>query len=342
MSRGIKEKALTVAARFMFSLPDGLLRLIFGNPPEVAAGLTADSWALSRVADLIERFSDDTGIGSTREETEMFARAVSSPHTPVVETFDFDLGEGGTPLPARLYVPSGSLGTGPLIVYFHGGGWVVGSIESHDRSCRHLADGCGARVLAVDYRLAPEHPFPAAADDALRAWRAVAADPARFGTRPGMIAVAGDSAGGNLAAVLCQDLLRAGEPQPRFQLLIYPVTQIGAKLSSKSDYATGFYLTTERMDWYDERYAGPEDDYRASPLVGEDLAGLAPAWIVTALADPLRDEGEAYAERLAGAGVPVRCDRFPLVHAWFNITASRSSRAAHAVLAEGLARRFAD
>ena len=96
------------------------------------------------------------------------------------------------------------------------------------------------------------------------------------------------------------------------------------------------------MDWYDERYAGPEDDYRASPLVGEDLGGLAPAWIVTALADPLRDEGEAYAERLAKAGVEVRCDRFPLVHAWFNITASRSSRAAHAVLAEGLARRFAD
>ena len=112
--------------------------------------------------------------------------------------------------------------------------------------------------------------------------------------------------------------------------------------SSKRDYATGFYLTSERMDWYDAQYEGPADDYRASPLKGENLIGLAPAWIVTALADPLRDEGEAYAERLAKAGVEVRCDRFPLVHAWFNITASRSSRAAHAVLAEGLARRFAD
>ena len=156
MPRGIKEKVLTAAARFMFSLPDGLLRLIFGRPPEVAAGLTADSWALSRVADLIERFSDDTGIGSTREETEMFARAVSSPDTPAVETIDFDLGDPGSPLPARLYVPSASPENGPLIVYFHGGGWVVGSIESHDRSCRHLADGSGVRVLAVDYRLAPE------------------------------------------------------------------------------------------------------------------------------------------------------------------------------------------
>jgi acetyl esterase len=342
MLNGIQEKVTTIAARFLFSLPDGLLTLIFGKPPEVAAELRADAWAISKVTDIIER-NADVGIGSKRDETEMFARAVSAPVTPVVDTGDFDLGSGGTILPARLYTPPGAPDAGPLLVYFHGGGWVVGSIESHDRSCRHMADGSGARVLAVEYRLAPEDPFPAAADDARQAWRSVTADPARFGTADGLIAVGGDSAGGNLAAVLCQDLLAEGESQPRFQALIYPVTQIGSTFQSKRDFATGFYLTTERMDWYDERYAPePPDDCRASPLNSPDLVGLAPAWIISALADPLRDEGEEYARRLAEAGVAVECDRFPLVHAWFNMTASRSSRAAHAVLAEGLARRFAD
>jgi acetyl esterase len=241
-------------------------------------------------------------------------------------------------------VPLSAPETGPLLVFFHGGGWAVGSIKSHDRACALLAHDSGVKVLSVEYRLAPEHPFPAAPDDALRAWRTVVADPARFGADSGSIAVGGDSAGGNLAAVLCQDLRKAGEPQPSLQLLIYPVTEVGSRRQSVSDFATGYYLTSERMGRFSDFYVGPDQysDPRVSPIFEGDLSGLAPAWVITALADPLRDEGEEYARRLVEAGVWVRFDRMPLIHAWFNSTRSRSSQAAHLILAEGLARLMAE
>jgi acetyl esterase len=241
-------------------------------------------------------------------------------------------------------VPLSAPECGPLLVFFHGGGWAVGSILSHDRACARLAHDSGVKVLSVEYRLAPENPFPAAPDDALRAWRAVAAQPERFGAEPGQIAVGGDSAGGNLAAVLCQDLRDAGEPQPALQLLIYPVTEVGSRRPSMTDFSTGFYLTSDRMDVFSDLYVKPDgySNPRVSPILAEDLTGLAPAWVITALADPLRDEGEDYAGRLAEAGVWVRKDRFPLIHAWFNMTRSRSSKAAHLVLAKGLAGLMAD
>ncbi len=220
---------------------------------------------------------------------------------------------------------------------------MVGSIDSHDFSCRRLTHNSGVRILSVEYRLGPEHPFPAAPDDTLAAWKAVQADPGRFGAEPGRIAIGGDSAGGNLAAVLCQDLRAAGLEQPAFQVLVYPVTEIGYESSSTEDFATGFYLSTERIQFYDERYApGPEAaDPRVSPLRAESLEGLAPAYVTTCLADPLRDEGEMYAKRLMESGVETRLDRFPLVHAWFNQTVSRSARAAHEVLATRIREMFA-
>lgn len=335
-----KEAVLGYASRFLFSLPDGLLTRLFGRPPVQASGLRADVWAICRVTEVLESLGGDLPPVEARVETELLSRAVSLRRIPRVETIDFDLGDDGQTLPARLYRPASAPATGPLLLYFHGGGWVLGSLESHDLSCRYLADNAGVRILAVDYRLAPEDPFPAAADDALAAWKAVQADPDKFGTAAGLVAVGGDSAGGNLATVLCQDLLAEGSPQPAFQMLIYPVVEIGSIRPSKQLYSTGFYLTTRRMDWFDELYAAGTEDVRASPIKSRNLSGLAPAWIVTALADPLRDEGEAYAELLAEAGVPVQCDRFPLVHAWFNMTASRSSKSAHAVLARGLIERF--
>ncbi len=338
--------ALGLGAMLLFAIPSRVLRLAFGHAPAPAEHLRADAWAVGRVVDLLDRGPQAQGIDQMRRETDLLSVAVAAPRPRGLEIRDMPLdpdGEGG-PIRSRLYRPLGAPRTGPLLVFFHGGGWAVGSIESHDRACALLACEAGVKVLSVEYRLAPENPFPAAADDALRAWQAVTAEPGRFGTEPGRIAVGGDSAGGNLAAVLCQDLRREGFDQPTLQLLIYPVTELGSRRPSMQDFATGYYLTTERMDGFSEFYVSPEQygEVRASPLRAEDLSGLAPAWVITALADPLRDEGEEYAKRLAEAGVWVRCDRFPLLHAWFNMTRSRSASQAHRVLAEGLSAYMAD
>lgn len=340
----IRDAILAALARLVFALPDALLARIFGPPPAVAAGLRPDAWALCRVAGLVEKDAGTEGPLEMRVDTENLARVVAFDSDTDVRSEDFDLGSDGRTLMSRLYEPPGLEPAGPLMIYFHGGGFVVGSLDTHDRACRRLAASSGIRILAVDYRLAPENRFPAAPDDALTAWRAVQADPGRFRADPGRVAVGGDSAGGNLAAVLCQDLKRAGEGQPVFQLLIYPVVHIGADTTSKADFSTGFYLTSERMDWFERQYC-PGDlglDVRASPLLADDLTGLAPAYVVTALADPLRDEGERYARRLGDAGVPVRLDRMPMVHAWFNITISRSSFRGHEVVADQIRRYLAE
>lgn len=342
ISRSIQRQVISAGGRLLFGLPDPLLARLFGDPPEVARGLRPDAWALARLTGLVEG-SAATETAAMRVETEDLAWAASDRLPVPVTVEDIDLGDASAPLPARLYRPHAASGAGPLLVYFHGGGWVVGSLESHDFSCRRLAWATNARVLAIDYGLAPEDPFPRAPEDALRAWDAVTGDPDRFGADPERIAVGGDSAGGNLAAVLCQDLRRANRPQPLFQLLIYPVTDIGSDRDSYREFATGFYLTRERMDWYEDRYVadGEGDDPRASPLKAEDLSGLAPAYVISSLADPLRDEGEAYARRLMEAGVETRLDRFPLLHAWFNQTTTRSARTAHRILADRLVELFA-
>lgn len=338
----LMSSALGLGARFLFSIHDGVLRFIFGRPPEEAAGLAPDAWAVGRVVDVLDRGPKATKIGQMRFETDLLSSAVAAPRPRGLEIRDLELDETGHggPLPARLYRPLSAPSTGPLMLFFHGGGWAVGSIHSHDRACALLACQSGVKVLSVEYRLAPEHPFPAAADDALRAWNAVIRDPARFGAEPGRIAVGGDSAGGNLAAVLCQDLYRHGLDQPSLQLLIYPVLEVGSTLPSMEIFSTGYYLTSERMSRFSEFYVAPGrySEVRASPLLAEDVSGLAPAWIVNCVADPLRDEGEQYARRLADAGVEVRSDRLPLIHAWFNMTRSRSARHAHNLLAAGLAR----
>lgn len=335
-----------IGARLLFVIPDRFLRLVFGHARGPAQGLRADSLAVGRIVGVLDRATGRPSVKRMRDETDLLASAVAAPRPRGLEVSDLELTPGSEtgPLPARLYVPLSAPASGPLLVFFHGGGWAVGSIASHDRACALLARNSGVKVLSVEYRLAPEYPFPAAPDDALRAWRAVVANPARFGAEPGRIAVGGDSAGGNLAAVLCHDLRHAGEPQPFLQLLIYPVTEVGSRRTSMNDFAKGFYLTSERMDRFSEFYVEPDQytDPRVSPIYEEDLSGLAPAWILTALADPLRDEGEEYAKRLEEAGVWARCDRLPLIHAWFNMTRSRSSQAAHLVLAEGLARLMAE
>ena len=232
-------------------------------------------------------------------------------------------------LPARLYVPSGAPTFGPLLVFLHGGGFVYGNLDSHDASCRYLAEQSGVRILAVDYRLAPEHPFPAACDDALAAFRWARENASVLGADPERIGVGGDSAGGNLAA----GVALAVRDECAFQLLIYPAVSDRHDVGSGEKFASGFFLTAEFMELVGRLYI-PEGtdarDPRVSPLFAEVPDGVAPAYVVTAGFDPLRDEGEAYARKLDEAGVKVEVKRFSdQIHGFLNmIGPSRSARAA--------------
>ena len=224
------------------------------------------------------------------------------------------------PIPARLYRPAGH-GPLPLLVYFHGGGWVLGGLASHDNVCRSLANGAGCAVLAIDYRLAPEHRFPAAVDDCYEATVWAAANAAALGCDPKRIAVGGDSAGGNLAAVISQIARDRGAPALSFQLLVYPATDAAYDTASYRENATGYFLELDDMHWFYDHYldgVADRSDPRASPLRARDLRGLPPALVITAEFDPLRDEGEAYAGRLREAGVPVTLHRYDgMIHGFF-------------------------
>ena len=214
-------------------------------------------------------------------------------------------------VPVRVYRPRAD-GTLPVLVYLHGGGWVLGSVDTCDRPCRNLAALAGCAVVAVDYRLAPEHPFPAALDDARAVLRHVAAHPDEYGVDPGRIAVGGDSAGGNLSAVLAQESRRDGPPL-RHQLLVYPVCDTDTeKPGSYKEFASGYSMTRDDMLYYLDRYLAGHDpaDVRVAPAREPDLSGVCPATVITAECDVLRDEGEAYARAMSAAGVDVRHRRF--------------------------------
>jgi acetyl esterase len=217
-------------------------------------------------------------------------------------------------LRVRIITPQAA-GNGPLpvVVYFHGGGWVLGNIESHEGICRALANAGGVIVVTVDYRLAPEHRFPAAAEDAYAATRWAAEHAAGFGGDPRRIAVAGDSAGGNLAAVTCLMARDRGGPRVDFQVLLYPITDYNINTGSYTDFADGFFLTRAEMAWYWEHYVEKAEDRRhphASPSRAADLSRLPPALLITAEFDVLRDEAEAYACQLQAAGGAAKLRRY--------------------------------
>ena len=241
-------------------------------------------------------------------------------------------------LKARLYVPEGASGNAPLLVFLHGGGFIFGDLDSHDAPCRLLASESGVKVLSIDYRLAPESPFPAAYDDSVAAFRWAVEHAAELGADPARIGVGGDSAGGNLAAGVA---LAVGE-DCAFQLLIYPVTQSEANTRSREDLSEGFYLTSDFIAAATNNYL-PEGidrrDPRHAPLYAEIPAtGIAPAYVATAGFDPLRDEGEAYAAKLDEAGVKVVHRRFAdQIHGFLNVIgAGRTSRAAVLEIAQVL------
>jgi acetyl esterase len=224
-------------------------------------------------------------------------------------------------VPIRVYAPEASEPL-PLVVYFHGGGWVIGEIQTHDATCQQLATMVPAVVVSVGYRLAPEHPYPAAIEDCRAATRWVYDHAGDLGGDGSRLALAGDSAGGNLAALV--SLLARDEGQPRiaFQLLVYPATDLTGSFTSHVENGEGYLLTSEAIRWFLDHYI-PEAERkhpRASPHFAADLSGLPPALIITAEFDPLRDEGEAYGSRLAEAGVPVTVTRYDgMIHGFFGM-----------------------
>lgn len=265
-------------------------------------------------------------VERARAEVREGVPIVTGPPLPMARVEDISIPGPESELPARLYVALGApRPPQPLLVYFHGGGWVIGDIESHDGLCRFLAEHSGCRVLSVDYRLAPEHPFPKPVEDAVAAFAWAHENAATLGADPNRIAVGGDSAGGNLATALCIQNRDTGRPQPTMQLLIYPVTDAVGGQQSRDTFAHGFMLTREDMEWFERHYIPDgiaENDPRASMMRADDVSNLPPAYVATAGFDPLRDEGEIYAERMREAGVQVVLQRHPgLIHSFANLTA---------------------
>jgi acetyl esterase len=247
-------------------------------------------------------------------------REMAGPPEDVASVEDRTVPGPAGDIPVRIYRPAGD-GLQPVLVFFHGGGWVIGNIDTHDVVCRMLANRAGATVVSVDYRLAPEAPFPAAVDDCVAATKWVAANGSALKIDPARLAVGGDSAGGNLAAVVALAARDAGGPPIAFQLLIYPATDMRMTTPSIAENGDGYFLTAVDMKWFYGHYAANVTDWRASPLLAGDHANLPPAFVLTAEYDPLRDEGEAYAEALRTAGGSVTVKRYDgLIHGFFSMS----------------------
>ena len=257
---------------------------------------------------------------SPAEARELYlaARFVSNPEPPELKSVrPLAIPAPHGSIPARVYTPlklRETEGLAPCLVFFHGGGWVIGNLDSHDVACRKLADEGQLIVIAVDYRLAPEHKFPAAVDDAIAAARWIADNARQLGIDALRLSVGGDSAGGNLAAVVAISARDGNGPAIAGQLLIYPSTDLALVHPSHSEPETSILLTHSVIRWFCDHYlngAADVDDWRASPARVKSLTGLPPAYVLTAGADPLRDEGDEYAKRLKEAGVPVTYRTFP-------------------------------
>ena len=333
--------AMTAAGR----LPGGMLRPIAGSPRRLD-GLTLDPHfqAGLRVISLMTGGEyEDLPLKQARETLERSAFTASGDRIDLAVVEDIVLPLAGddparADLSARLYSPVGTDEVLPLLIYFHGGGWTLGSIDSHDSTCRFIAREGGLKVLSVDYRLAPEFTFPTPVEDCLASFRYVRDNAVELGVDATRIAVGGDSAGGNLATVVCHLTRDAAETMPAFQLLFVPATDMSAGTRSYETFGEGFFLTRSNMDWYEETYIRSDDDRtdpRASPLLAEDFSGLPPAHVATGGFDPLRDEGEAYARKMSEAGVTVSLRRHSsLVHPFVN--AVGTSPAARAALYEAV------
>ena len=316
----IRAKAAVIRA--LYALPKPVRRLMAGPPVRIdGQELALDAQLIIRVKNLSgsDVFADPIEKSRTRYEDLSLVIGYKPP-TPVAAREVVIPSEHGD-IPATLYTPADVPEPSALLVYYHGGGWSVGSRTSHDPVARYLATHAGVRMLSVEYRRAPEHRFPAAAQDAIAGFEYAHRQAAGLGADPDRIAVGGDSAGGNLAAVTAQQAVRRGGAVPAFQLLMYPPTDISTRRPSRDLFAQGSTFTDQNLRWALANYIPPGTDVsdpRLSPLHGE-VTDLPPAYIASAGFDPLRDEGEAYADKLRAGGIPVALSRqADLPHAYLN------------------------
>ena len=253
------------------------------------------------------------------------ALAASQEREPIERVDDRHVPGPAGEVPIRVYTPHAAVGENHgVLLWFHGGGWVVGDLEYADSTCRTLAKRAGCVVVSVDYRLAPEHPAPAALDDCMAALAWTVENFELLGVDASKVAIGGDSAGGNLAALVCQRVRDEFGPDIDFQLLAYPVTDLTLSQPSMEENAEGYFLTKALMQWFVKHYLGELDptDPAVSPLYADDLSGLPPAMVITTELDPLRDEGEAYAARLREAGVATELIRYPgQIHGFMQLAA---------------------
>jgi acetyl esterase len=303
--------------RTLFALPKPVRRAIAGRPVRLdGQTLDLDVQLLLKLM-AVQGFALTSGAPEHARAMMRRGLAVTDVTSRSVRTRDLRI-PGDPVTGARLYTPQGLAEGSPLVVYYHGGGWVIGDLDTHDGTCGYLAEQAGVRVLSVDYRLAPEHRFPTAADDAVAAFRYAVAHAEELGADPDAIAVAGDSAGGNLAAVVCHVTARDRTARPAFALLFYPGVDASVRRASRDLFADGFLLTDADMDWFLDHYV-PERESRSDPrlsvLLSEHLADFPPTYITVGGFDPLRDEAEAFHARLTEAGVPVVLRLHPdLIH----------------------------
>ncbi|CAN5889354.1 alpha/beta hydrolase [soil metagenome] len=296
------------AANLALRMPISWVNILAG-PSITRDGRTLDArtqWFLQLLARSGQPTTHQMTVLEARASFDTFVPLLSGRPAPVGEIVDRTIEGPAGRLRIRIYRPAGTVARLlPTILYFHGGGWTIGSLEGYELACRYFCARSGCAVVAVDYRLAPEHKFPAAIEDATATYRWLAAEAIQLGIDPARIVVAGDSAGGNIAAVVAQ-LLRDEPRPPCLQWLIYPVTDLACASASYTSCGEGFLLTRTSMEWARGHYLNNLAeiyDARASPLRAPELAGVAPALIYTAGFDPLRDEGRAYADRLSTAGV---------------------------------------
>ena len=306
-----------------------VIRRLIGPPPRL------DGQELAPDIQMMLMLGERTGetslvegrtVEQARAESLASVPLVAGPPPPMARVENLTIPGPAGEIGARLYVGlDAPRAPQPLLVYYHGGGWVIGNLDTHDGACRFLAEHSGCRVLSIDYRLAPEHPFPEPLEDAVAAFTWAHEHAAELGADPERIAVGGDSAGGNLATAVCLQCRDRGGPQPAMQLLLYPVTDAVGGQASRDTFAKGFFLTRNDMEWFENHYIpdGIDDaDPRTSMMRAEDVSGLPPAYMATAGFDPLRDEGEIYAARMREAGVQVVLQRHRgLIHGFANFTA---------------------
>ena len=322
----IRHAIASTAARTLFRLPASWLARLAGPRPPGDA-LDPQLAVLVRASNALKLDAfDRLTPARARHHTGRSLPLLAGRRDPEVEVYERTIAGPGGPLTLRIYTPRDIARPAPAMLYLHGGGFVIGSLDTHDGPCSRFAALGRCVVLSLDYRLAPEHKFPAAVNDALAGFRWLADHADALGLDPRRLAVGGDSAGGNLSAVIAQTAVRDAWPvRPAFQLLLYPALDMRRQHASHREFGDGYMLTTRSIDYFLDHYLrGPEDitDLRASPLLAPDLSRLPPAYIATAGFDPLRDEGDEYAEHLCRAGVPAELARHAgLVHGFIALGA---------------------